>query len=578
MIRTICILLLLIQYSHLQAQHLHQKVERAVAENQLSNIEGLRLKVQGLYAPATLPSYFQSTNSLPVKSATDLAYQVHHWAESNSVDNEPLFKRLVSRPSADTSFVSPGREFRVHYYTSGGNAPDMTDANNSGVPDYIEGVAQALDYSYELIINHLGFNIPPDDNNVDGPECDVYICNLGGVYGLTNFETKLADDSWITYIEMDNDFTSTPTKGLDGARVTAAHEYFHVVQFGYIGRDDDHNGGLDDIFLMEAASTWMEDFAYDDINDYLFYLPTFFNSRNVAFDYQYGLHMYGLCIWFHYLHERLDGVQFVKEFWETLINVPALEAMDQVLGLRQLNFTDEMSRFYAWNYMTGGRADEDIYYPEGATYPQISMTLDLMLSGDTSFVADVKAKAVRYYRFNREDNEVLLAVTNGQWNVDLPTTQTQLSLLRTAGVEGHTDIGGSYYAKLIHAETEIWRGVACVETVQDEYTMRTFDVEPVVEPEDDVIPPFPNPFIPEQHGNVRILFPQGDEDNEGNVRVCIFNTLGHSMRTIKMNSNVWQYSWDATDKHGIDVASGVYVVIVYRGSKRVYRQKLLVIR
>ena len=47
-------------------------------------------------------------------------------------------------------------------------------------------------------------------------------------------------------------------------RVTAAHEFFHAVQFGY-----DY---FEDVWLMEASSAWVEDEIFDDIDDNRQYL------------------------------------------------------------------------------------------------------------------------------------------------------------------------------------------------------------------------------------------------------------------------------------------------------------------
>ena len=48
-------------------------------------------------------------------------------------------------------------------------------------------------------------------------------------------------------------------------RVTAAHEFFHVVQFGY----DQYEDG----WFMEATATWMEERVYDSVNDNRQFLP-----------------------------------------------------------------------------------------------------------------------------------------------------------------------------------------------------------------------------------------------------------------------------------------------------------------
>ena len=66
---------------------------------------------------------------------------------------------------------------------------------------------------------------------------------------------------------LDNDYsrgefpTNTPEENL---QVTAAHEYFHAVQFGYDVAEDG--------WVMEATATWAEDELYDGVNDNVQYL------------------------------------------------------------------------------------------------------------------------------------------------------------------------------------------------------------------------------------------------------------------------------------------------------------------
>jgi len=67
---------------------------------------------------------------------------------------------------------------------------------------------------------------------------------------------------------MDNDYShaqfSRYTSYLAPMEVTAAHEYNHVIQFGY--------DVFQDTWFMEATAVWMEDRVYDGVNDYLSYV------------------------------------------------------------------------------------------------------------------------------------------------------------------------------------------------------------------------------------------------------------------------------------------------------------------
>jgi len=60
-------------------------------------------------------------------------------------------------------------------------------------------------------------------------------------------------------------------------KVTAAHEFFHAIQFGYPLGD-----GWD--WWMEASATFMEDEAFDAVNDYRQYLRPWLSSPEVPLD------------------------------------------------------------------------------------------------------------------------------------------------------------------------------------------------------------------------------------------------------------------------------------------------------
>jgi len=572
MLRSILILSLFC-VAQLPAQQFQAQLRQAQIRGSLSSVQALALGVQRLLAPAELPEAYRFKSDLPEKSATALVYAVRHAQQRQPEQLSALMKTLASRPMRQTFMISPGTLFRIHFDTTGSHAVSPVDSDASGLPDYIEDVAEAMDYAYELIVNQLGFNPPPHDNSVDGPEYDVYINNIPGAYGWTNFEEQLADGSWRSYIEMDNDYTHTPTQGIDAARVTAAHEFFHMVQLGYIGRDDDDNGGLDDLFLMEAASTWMEDFAYDDVNDYLFYLNDFFRADNMPFDYSYGLHMYGLGIWFHFLETLYQGPQLVRETWEALLDVPALEALDLVLRGEGSSFAQALSLFHGWNYMTGTRADVTRFYTEGEQYPMFKASGSYTISQDTVFTAQVQNKAARYYHLTGQSSDVALVLSNGQWNALNASTVVPVSIEVTGQPRGYTVLNADYAVKLNAPEVESWLGQGVVEQGGG-LELLAFDNSPDAEGDKENYPPYPNPFLPGEHAYTRIVFPITDKA----IRVSVYNAAGMEVRSEKLPEGMFSVHWEGEDNQGQSLPSGVYIVIGQSGRKRIYREKVLLIR
>ena len=553
----------------LQAQTFDQKIQSAVASGRLQSAEALRLEATRLLTPERLPQAFaESPSDLPDKCSTGLIYRLRQAHARGALGSDPLYKSLVYRPVTQVHYLSPGGWFRLHYDLEGSDAPDTTDSDGSGVYDYIEAMGMIFDYVYEVEVNQMGLLAPPDDGNVDGPEWDVYVRNISS-YGWTNFETELEDQRWTSYIEMDNDYKHTPTKGLDGVRVTAAHEFFHMIQLGYIGRDDDNDGGLDDLFLMEAGATWMEDVVYDDVNDYYNYLPMIFQRDNTSFDTQ-GMYMYGMSLWFHYLQARQGTVDVGRQTWEALKQAPALEALDHLLSGQGQTLAEEMARFYGWNYLTGSRADEALYYPEGSHYPQINPGTVQSFNTDYMGTYAVANKAARYLRFESGGTELVLAVTNAQWREAMLRDSVKVVLSSADRPQGFTDLGSGFYGRVGTPEVGRWYGAGFT----PDASLTLFDNTLEDPAGDETIPPFPNPFLPEEHRTTRVILP---EQYKG-IGVTVYNVTGQRVVGETLTQGQTQWQWDGRDDQGRRAASGVYIIVAQVGSKRIYREKVLLIR
>ena len=110
--------------------------------------------------------------------------------------------------------------------------------NGNSIPDYVEEVAEAGDYSYNQEILTLGFTDPIDEGEV----YDVYIEDLSnfGTYGLTNnntvgsFPCDISGSETCIYIENDlRDSQRTQTLGrvIGSIGATMAHEFKHSIQY-----------------------------------------------------------------------------------------------------------------------------------------------------------------------------------------------------------------------------------------------------------------------------------------------------------------------------------------------------------
>ena len=134
------------------------------------------------------------------------------------------------RPEKDTYAISPSGHFFIHFDTTGNTAPDLSDFDENGVPDFVDEVGMIADSAHYVLVEQMGYNEEPYDGEGG---YDIYIMSYGaGVYGFMYHE-----GNGISYIQIDNDyvgfnsmFNLTPIQIM---QVSIAHEYSHGIQFGY---------------------------------------------------------------------------------------------------------------------------------------------------------------------------------------------------------------------------------------------------------------------------------------------------------------------------------------------------------
>jgi hypothetical protein len=148
------------------------------------------------------------------------------------------------------------------------------NSDDARVPQWVKANVRAFKTVHTKEIGRLGFRGPKADTSSaasDNKKFDVYLQQLGdmGIYGFcTSDDPQLGSDTphVSSYCVLDNDmseFAAEPAKSL---KVTAAHEFFHAVQFNYDWRED--------AWFMEGTATWVEDVVYDGIDDNLQFLAT----------------------------------------------------------------------------------------------------------------------------------------------------------------------------------------------------------------------------------------------------------------------------------------------------------------
>lgn len=368
--------------------------------------------------------------SLQVKCGTSLiALAYSHWQELPQSLRLGLAQAAL-RPARQKSKLSPSGKFRIHYDTTGVNAPLLLSANNSqrlpGTTErYIDSVAAVFDYCWKTEIDSLGFAAPPSDGQQGGgPEYDVYVSELSGsLFGSTYWADEDlipggATKRYSTYIEIDNDFFGYRTSGMNGLKVTAAHEFHHASQIGGYGIWDTVPNS--DFYFYELSAVWMEDMVFTVINDYYFDVPTYFRNfrdgQGIAFRFTiYGpspYYGYERSIWAHFLTKRF-GRDVMREVWEGARLNPLFNSMAQVLNRHGSDLESEFALFSYWNFFTGDRADTIKYYPESKHYPRFAPNVFTTFNGLTSSISTSASPiSTQMYQFAAAGDTINAIVAN----------------------------------------------------------------------------------------------------------------------------------------------------------------------
>jgi len=270
-----------------------------------------------------------------------------------------------------------GPDICVHYVTTGDNA--TKDA-------WAKTTLRTFEHVYS-VYKAAGYRMPePDGNDGGDSRIDVYLEDLAsngfaGYYGYCTSSPSSApkgkhDTS--AYCVLDNDYdpaqygrAETPLKNL---RVTAAHEFFHAVQYGYDADEDN--------WFAEATATWAEDQVYNGINDNRQYLPYGpLGTPNQSMDlgdydpqgYQ-NFGVYGDWLFFRFLSEQFPAEAkgselptIVRQIWEAAdstgkTNRYSIQAVAAVLKAHGTSLQQEWGRFIDAN------RHPRVSYSEGAAY------------------------------------------------------------------------------------------------------------------------------------------------------------------------------------------------------------------
>ncbi len=319
----------------------------------------------------------------------DLALALDRLSEGQRRQAQALLERPEYR--APTRYVCAN--VCVHWVESTADAPPLRDANGNAVPDWVDTTLGVLEHIWAKEIVEFGFRPPKSDLDVPdhGPDgrLDVYLQDIADEvlgYCVPELPPTYLEYDISGYCVLDDDYSYAQLgpPGLGGRReleLTAAHEFFHAVQFGYDFAEDG--------WLMEGTATWIEDEVYDALDE-----------PNGRFPYSPLLHpevpvdtwsatqpfQYGAWVFWRFLEELFSPdekprdpsiIRRVLEFADGRRGAPdlsSLEAVDAVAREHQSNLRSTFAAFGVVNYVPTS------FYSEGKEFPKSPLTRSFALT------------------------------------------------------------------------------------------------------------------------------------------------------------------------------------------------------
>ena len=277
--------------------------------------------------------------------------------------------------------------FKLHYTRIGPHAPPLEDFHpRNGVPDYIDLCADAMERSYHVQIDLMGFKKPYTDiwaaQNGGDRRFDVYLFTFPAL-GITTadwFEGRVLSTALTVapYFMINSriyDYVGK-AEGIRYLETTCAHEFLHGIQFGY--------NAYMPTWFMEASATWIEVMTYDggviddgdtlpdpdepnETNSYNYYihqLRRWFLIPDISLESRIGDHEYGSVIWSLYMAQRF-GYDIIRQFFANATDGSYREMGNfyDIFIDNGTTLAEAFKTFTVWNYFTHTRADTNPELP-----------------------------------------------------------------------------------------------------------------------------------------------------------------------------------------------------------------------
>ena len=389
---------------------------RALAQGQLTEARYALERARSLFALGRVRDEFGEVERPDPHAATlilrDLAARVHDL----SGEDRATARGILARPTDGTAGEHQYRHgailgklcdatlpLCVHWddNTSHGDAPPGADNNATTVPPAVQATLDTFAEVYVLEVGAYDYLAPlPDTSSADDGgdgRTDIYMANIGAdrppLFGYcTTDDPNAFDPDYLfydvsAYCVVDEDFANFGKSQTRQAfrDVTAAHEFFHAIQF--------HYDWFEDLWLMEGTAMFMEDQFADGVDDNVNYLDnSVMRAPWTSVDRGADGFEYGAWIWWRFLVEELRqqaDPQVIREIWESVAGAsidtdgpgPDTVANDlySLRGVRKVVFSHGLVFKNLFGKFAWVNRLPFTFYEEGASYPRATVIRKITL-------------------------------------------------------------------------------------------------------------------------------------------------------------------------------------------------------
>jgi len=482
---------------------------------------------------------------------------------------QAVVKNLLQRPSLHTSIVSESGNFRIHYDTLGNNMPKYNP--ELSVTENVLEVSKAIDSAYTFEVDFLEYPSPPNDFGEGGDELyDIYIYFLGvGLYGATYPENIINEEyqTSTSYIEIHSEYGSGfSTHGFNAMQVTVAHELHHAIQIGnYVNRYN-----LDG-YYYELTSTSMEEFVFDDVNDYYAYIPSYFRNPETPLPLTTG---YNTATWNVFLRDNFD-YNIIKRQWELMPSVRAMVAINNSIFEYGSSFAREFNKYGIWMYFTNYRAVPGKYFEEGVNYPLVEPTSVVQFtppSQTLNMSSRPAAHSFVTFVISGNNDSLVTIVSNG----DVQNAVNGLNnffdfnyTLYSDSSSGERFLTKNYSSTFSTGNPALW---SVSEILNDILVREDTTVRNLQETENSFV--FPNPYyyskLSEHQLFISFKTKIGEKINfnvYSSSMELVYSVEMETTLTIRKGNTFLGIQWDGLNNENKKLASGVYIYVIQKGDE-----------